>query len=169
MATHPELQEKLYNEVSQVSGAPSYDELKRLRYTEMVINETLRKFPPVSRYVFFCKKCCTCSEICFCRFDRLATEDYQYNGTVIKAGTLISNAVHNIHHDPDNYPDPDVFDPERFSPENKECRHPGTFIPFGLGPRNCLGMRLAQLELKFAVATLFRKFRFEPCEKTEVG
>ena len=71
-----------------------------------------------------------------------------------------------IHHDPQYYPDPYKFIPERFNAENKKNRNPYAYMPFGVGPRNCIAMRFAIIEGKCALAHLMHNFRVEPCTKT---
>lgn len=72
--------------------------------------------------------------------DRVCNKDYIIEGTdlVIRKGQLVMIPIHQIHMNPENYPDPKEFKPERFSVENKAARHPYAFLPFGLGPRNCI-------------------------------
>ncbi|KAK8742180.1 hypothetical protein OTU49_002159 [Cherax quadricarinatus] len=73
-----------------------------------------------------------------------------------------------LHRDPEQWPQPDKFDPDRFSSDAKatETRHPMSYIPFGAGPRNCPGMRFAQLEAKLALARIVKNYRLEVCEGT---
>ncbi|KOX72548.1 putative cytochrome P450 6a20 [Melipona quadrifasciata] len=73
-----------------------------------------------------------------------------------------------IHRDPDNYPNPDVFNPERFSEESIAARHPMTFLPFGDGPRNCIGGRFADCQIKVGLVTILRKYKVDACEKTMI-
>ncbi len=70
--------------------------------------------------------------------------------------------------DPSLFDDPDTFDPERFSPERKSSIKTGTYMPFGLGPRQCMGMKIARLEMKVFIFNVVRSFRVEPSEKTPV-
>ncbi|XP_078612799.1 cytochrome P450 3A8-like [Branchiostoma floridae x Branchiostoma japonicum] len=102
------------------------------------------------------------------RFDRVCKEDTEVKGLHIPAGTIINIPAYAIHHDPEIWPEPEKFRPERFSKEEQESRDPYSFMPFGSGPRNCVGMRLAMLEIKHALAKVLGKFRFVTCEKTEV-
>ncbi len=67
------------------------------------------------------------------------------------------------------YPDPHTFDPDRFIPEVKAERNPYTYLPFGHGPRNCVGMRFALLQMKIAIAKVLSKYRVLPCDKTVNG
>lgn len=73
-----------------------------------------------------------------------------------------------FHHDEEFFPNPDTFDPERFSEETKKTRHPFSFLPFGEGPRNCIGMRFGLMQIKVGLATLLKHFRFVICDKTKI-
>ncbi len=73
-----------------------------------------------------------------------------------------------LHNNPKYWDDPKEFRPERFSKENKGSIVPGTYLPFGIGPRNCIGMRFAMMEVKLALFHLLRNFRVDPCDKTPV-
>lgn len=117
----------------------------------MVIDESLRLNPPVSR------------------FDREANKDFEFEGLKVKKGQVFEIPTYPLHHDPDIYPNPDVFDPERFSDENKKTRDSAAFIPFGIGPRSCIGMRFALIEIKLFLSSILLKYRFVPCEKTPVS
>ncbi|KAJ9576187.1 hypothetical protein L9F63_006920, partial [Diploptera punctata] len=127
LAMNQEIQDKLREEVKQVldrhDGKCSYEALQEMTYLEMVILETLRKHPPVAR------------------LDRICTQPYTIPGTdiVLEAGTSVSISIMGLHNDPQYYPKPDVFDPERFLPEIKNFRSPYVFLPFGSGPRHCIG------------------------------
>ncbi|CAD7079543.1 unnamed protein product [Hermetia illucens] len=74
--------------------------------------------------------------------------------------------VYSIHHDPDIYPNPEIFDPNRFTSEEKRKRHPMSFLGFGDGPRNCIGLRFGQMQTRVGLVTLLRKYRFKFCSKT---
>lgn len=71
-----------------------------------------------------------------------------------------------IHRDPDIYPDPEKFDPERFSPEGMQTRHPTAWLPFGDGPRNCIGLRFGKMQIYVGLALLLKNYKFHYCEKT---
>ncbi|ENN80768.1 hypothetical protein YQE_02812, partial [Dendroctonus ponderosae] len=79
---------------------------------------------------------------------------------IFTSGTRLYIPVIGVHLDPEYYPDPERFDPERFSPENKATRPDIAWMPFGEGPRQCLGMRFGMLQSKVALASLLHKFRF---------
>ena len=117
---------------------------------DKIIDETLRMFPPAMR------------------LDRVASEDYEYNGMKIKKGMVWSVPIWALHHDPEIYPDPYKFRPERFDESEKRQRENVAYLPFGAGPRNCIGMRFALLEIKLLLTTILSKYAFEKCEKTPV-
>ncbi|XP_062558863.1 probable cytochrome P450 9f2 [Armigeres subalbatus] len=160
LAINPEIQQRLYEEImeteSNLEGKPlTYEVLQKMKYMDMVVSESLRKWPPGIVA------------------DRICTKDYQYkDGTsssfVIEKGTSVWIPTIAIHNDPEYYPNPDKFDPERFSEENKAKINPSAYIPFGAGPRNCIGSRLALMEIKSVVYCLLRDFSFEPTEKTQI-
>ncbi|CAF1390671.1 unnamed protein product [Adineta steineri] len=152
MSTEPIIQEKIYEEIRNEIGDNkiTHENLHQLRYLDMVISETLRMYPP------------------FIRFDRVASEDYQLGNYHIPKGSIIHIPVYPIHHDSKVWPDPDKFIPERFTSTEKAKRHPMTYLAFGAGPRNCIGMRFALLEAKLGIAKALRLIEIQKCEKTEV-
>ncbi|KAJ8045035.1 Cytochrome P450 3A24 [Holothuria leucospilota] len=153
LATNPNLQEKLYKEIQQAASTSetlSYDAVNKIEYLEMFLNETLRLYPPGILA------------------DRVCTEDITINNIMFTKGTGLFYNIYSLHHDPKCWEDPEKFDPERFSKENVDKIHPFAFLPFGTGPRNCIGMRFALLVVKTTLARVVQKFRFEPCEKTQV-
>lgn len=101
---------------------------------------------------------------------RTAQEDYKPANTnvVIQKGTSVLIPAYEIHHDERFYPNPDKFDPDRFLPEVWKARHPMTFLSFGDGPRNCIGMRFGRLQSRVGLAMLLKNYRFEVSEKTPI-
>ncbi|XP_048756033.2 cytochrome P450 3A6-like [Ostrea edulis] len=152
LATNPECQEKLIEEIDTVLGkeCPNYDNVQKLEYLDRVFCESLRLYPSAART------------------NRLAESDIDIEGYTIPKGTDISFPIYSIHRDPKYWENPTKFDPDRFSPENKEKRHPYAYLPFGHGPRSCIGMRLAQVEMKFAMSYILQHYRFKTCEETEI-
>ncbi|XP_071093713.1 cytochrome P450 3A8-like [Haliotis cracherodii] len=152
LATHPEIQERLYQSIMTHIGnkKPTYTEVTKLQYLENVFLETLRLYPPATRT------------------KRVGAKDTTMNGYHIPAGLGIVIPVYAIHHDPEFWPEPEKFDPDRFLPENKHELHDYMWMPFGVGPRNCLGMRLALLEAKMAIVALLQNFRFVVTPETQI-
>ncbi|XP_013140392.1 PREDICTED: cytochrome P450 6B5-like isoform X2 [Papilio polytes] len=154
LAKHPEIQDKVIAEIDEVvnryDGEISYDCLNEMTYLQQVFDETLRKYPIVDP------------------LQRNAQADYTIPGTnvTIKKGqTVLINSM-GIHYDPKHYPNPEKFDPDRFSTENEKNRHSCAYLPFGTGPRNCIGMRFAKVQSRVCVAKFLSKFRVEPSKNT---
>ncbi|XP_035693885.1 cytochrome P450 3A8-like [Branchiostoma floridae] len=153
LALHQEAQNKVIEEVDAIvekRGKLDHDAVNEMPFLEMCVNETLRIFPVNQR------------------FDRVCKEDIEVKGLHIPAGTVVAIPAYAIHHDPEIWPEPEKFKPERFTKEEKESRDPYAYLPFGSGPRNCVGMRLALMELKFALAKALQKVRFVTCDKTVI-
>lgn len=89
-------------------------------------------------------------------------------GQRIPAGAVVETAVGALHHDPEHWPCPETFDPQRFTAEAQRRRRPFTYLPFGAGPRSCLGVRLGLLEVKLTLLHVLSNFRFEACPQTQV-
>ena len=148
LALHQDIQQRVYEEVRDKVENYSQDRkitsetIAECRYLEQVVQETLRFLTP------------------FARFERCANREYNLNGVTIPKGGFIHVSIASIHQDPDYYEDPDTFNPDRFSRENKASIHPLAYLPFSAGPRNCVGMRLALDMVMFAVMRLLLKFRF---------
>ncbi|CAL1686479.1 unnamed protein product [Lasius platythorax] len=157
LAVNPDIQNRLREEVQQylAEGEMSYESLSKMTYMDMVISETLRKYPPV---IFI---------------DRLCTKSYElppskpgYKSLIVESNSVMMIPVYGLHRDPKYFPNPDKFDPERFSEENKDNIVPYTYLPFGLGPRKCIANRFALMETKILVAHLLQKFILKRTEKT---
>ncbi len=125
--------------------------MHKLPYLDATIQETLRFYPPGSRLT------------------RIAEEDYKLSDDlIIPKGCLINVPTYSVHHSEEFYPEPEKFDPDRFLPEQKAARDQYTYLAFGHGPRNCIGMRFALLEMKLVLAATLRKFKFVTVPETEV-
>ncbi|CAH2005624.1 unnamed protein product [Acanthoscelides obtectus] len=156
LAANQDIQEKLREEVRDVldkyDGKMTYDAIMEMTYLDKIVNETLRKHPPVPGT------------------PRICTKRYQIPGTdiFIEEGTRVNIPIHAIQRDPEYYPDPEKFDPERFNEENKSKRRPYTFMPFGEGPRICIGARFGLLQAKVGLTAIISKFVVTINEKTEM-
>lgn len=154
LALNPEVQEKLREEIFSVlqksEDQVTYESIKEMTYLKKVISETLRKHPVIPHLT------------------RLAVADYKVPKTnwLLERDMRIFIPVDAIHHDPEIYPEPEKFDPERFTPEAIAQRHPFAYLPFGDGPRNCIGMRFGELQTAIGVIQLLRHFRFKPSSRT---
>ncbi|XP_058141702.1 cytochrome P450 3A8-like isoform X2 [Dasypus novemcinctus] len=152
LAMNPDVQKKLQEEIDTAlpNKAPAtYDALVQMEYLDMVVNETLRIYPITGRLTRICKK------------------DVEIKGVLIPKGTVVIIPNFLIHWDPEIWPEPEKFRPERFSKENKESIDPYTYLPFGAGPRNCIGMRFTLINMKLAVTSLLQHFSFKPCKETQ--
>ncbi|XP_036389681.1 cytochrome P450 3A30-like [Megalops cyprinoides] len=153
LATNPDIMKKLQEEIDQVfpNKAPvRYEPLMKMEYLDMVLNESLRLFPIAARLERVCKK------------------TVEINGVTIPKGTVVMMPIYVLHRDPKLWSEPELFKPERFSKENKESIDPYVYMPFGAGPRNCIGMRFAVLLIKLAVVQVLQNFSFAVCDETEV-
>lgn len=92
---------------------------------------------------------------------RICTDDYSVPNTniTLSKGTLVNIPVYGIHHDPEIYPNPENYNPDRFLPEEVQKRHSLSYIPFGDGQRNCIGMRFGLMQTKVGLATVLKNFK----------
>jgi cytochrome P450 len=146
IANTPDVQDRLFREVQDVCGQKPIDAamLEDLVYHEQVIKEAMRLYPPVSL------------------IDRVATQDIEFDGVQVKKGDFAFNLIYVMHRHATLWENPSHFDPERFSPENAKRIHRFQFMPFGAGPRICIGMKFAYMEAVAILATLVRSLRFLP-------
>jgi len=152
LVKNPEVYEKLKAEVEQVltefEGQVDHETIADMPYLEGCIKETLRLCPPVIRT------------------DRHCNKEFIYNGITIPAGTDVSITTIAVHLDPDYWPEPYAFRPERFLKENADQIVPCAWIPFGAGPRACIGERFSMVEMKIAMVRLLEKFDIAITDKT---
>ncbi|XP_001375144.1 cytochrome P450 4A6-like [Monodelphis domestica] len=148
LAMNPEHQQKCREEIRDLLGdemAIGWEHLNRMPYTTMCIKESLRLYPPVTSISRDLSKPLTLSD-----------------GRYLPAGTIVTLHIHALHHNPSVWPEPEVFNPLRFSPENLTSRHTHSFLPFSAGTRNCIGQQFAMNEMKVAVALTLLHFHLEP-------
>ncbi|XP_015378895.1 PREDICTED: probable cytochrome P450 6a14 [Diuraphis noxia] len=156
LALKKNIQDRVREEInltkSKHNGVINHDFLNDLNYLDMVIAETLRKHP-----------------LLFALF-RVATKTYHVpnDSLIIEKGQKLIIPIFSLHFDPKYYSDPEQFNPERFTTEEKAKRPNGVYLPFGDGPRICIGKRFAEMEMKLALVEILSKFEVEPCEKTEI-
>ena len=143
LATEPDVARRLHEELDAEVGpdaVPTMADLPRLPFALRVIKETLRLYPPAPFYV------------------RDATVDDELGGFAVGEGSAVMLSPYLTHRHPDFWPDPERFDPDRWAPEAESGRHPGAYHPFALGPRFCIGMNFALVEMHLLLATLARGF-----------
>nr|AIL94164.1 cytochrome P450 CYP3025A3 [Tigriopus japonicus] len=155
LATHQDVQDKLYDEISEAvaqndnNESLDYNTIQSLPYLDKVVHETLRLYPITI-------------------IERLCVKDYLIPGTnfVVPKDMLVQIPSTAIMKDPQHYNNADKFDPENFSTEAKAKRNPYAFLASGQGPRNCVGMRFALLQVKTSIIRLVANFRVDRCAKT---
>ena len=155
LSQHPEVREKLLAELKSVLNgrAPTLDDLPNLPYTEWVLNESMRLYPPAWTQ------------------GRRATEAFELDGVHFPAGTMVMFSQWVIHRLPDIWGDPEAFRPERWDPANGQKVPPWSYFPFGGGPRICIGMPFAQLEAKLLLAAILQHYtpRLAPGYRLELN
>jgi cytochrome P450 len=144
LSQSPEWTERVRREVEEVAGSQpiAAEHIDKLQLTQQVVKEALRLYPPVP-------------SIC-----RVAAEDTELGGRKIAAGTLINVPIYVLHRHRKLWSDPDSFDPDRFAPENAGSIGRLQFLPFGAGPRTCVGSAFATIEATTVIATLVRGANF---------
>ncbi|XP_072749000.1 cytochrome P450 4C1-like isoform X2 [Anoplolepis gracilipes] len=150
LAEHKDVQDFARNEVNAVmqenGGKLTIRALQNLPYLERCVKETMRLYPSVPFIM------------------RVLSKDINLQSYIIPSETEIFLNIHNIHRNPDFWPNPGIFDPDRFLPENVQNRHPFSYIPFSAGLRNCIGQRFAMLEMKAIIASLVHNCYLEPID-----
>jgi cytochrome P450 len=144
LSEHPEVEAKLHAELDAVLAGrakPTVEDLPRLNYTRMVVEESLRLYPPA--WVI----------------GRTAIHDDEIGGYRIKANSEIVMCLYVTHRHPEFWDEPDKFDPERFTPERVAARPRYAYFPFGGGPRQCIGNNFALMEAQLVLATVAARYR----------
>ncbi|MEV0264281.1 cytochrome P450 [Streptomyces sp. NPDC050617] len=147
LGRHPDAADRVAAELDDVLGeraAPDYGGLRRLTYLDMVLKESMRLFPPGPYGA------------------RETTEDLTLGPYELPAGTTVFYPFWAVHLNPRYWPEPERFDPERFTPREAAKRPRLAYIPFGIGPRSCEGAALATVEAQLVLAVLLKRLRFRP-------
>lgn len=144
LSINPDVMKRLQEEVDTVLGGriPTFEDLPKLQYTEMVVKETMRLYPQgwmISRQV---------------------AEDTELGGYPIRKGSVVMLNIYGIHRDERYFEVPEQFKPERFSPENEKSLEKYAYLPFGAGPRICIGNAFAMMEAKLVTAVMAQRFSF---------
>lgn len=143
LSQNPEVEQQLHGELDAVLGGrlPTFSDLAQLQYTEMIVKEAMRIFPPAWGVT------------------REAIEDVTVGGYTFKKRSIFIVNIYGVHRDERYFPQAMTFDPERFSPENEKNITKYAYLPFGAGPRVCVGNAFAMMEAKLIIATLAQRFR----------
>lgn len=155
LAQHPDIEARLHDELDGVLGGqvPTMDDLPRLPYTEMVVKESMRIYPPA--WVT----------------GRQAIADTRVGGYEMPKGSVVNLLFYHVHHDPRWWPEPERFMPERFAPQNEALLNKHAYTPFGGGPRVCIGNAFAMMEARLLLATIAQRFRLtvQPGQRVEMN
>ncbi|XP_074040318.1 cytochrome P450 9e2 [Leptinotarsa decemlineata] len=161
LAVNPDIQKKLRKEIEETleecGGNLTYESLMKMKYLDMIVSESLRKWPSTIASYRRCTNPYT-----------ILPEKADEGLLRIRNDTQILIPIFGIHRDPAYYPDPDCFDPERFSDENKTNSVPFTYMPFGNGPRDCVGSSYALLTIKLLLFHLLTHYELVTVEKTSI-
>lgn len=145
LAQYPEVIAKLRQEAQQIIGdkAISFEHIIQLEYFEQVLNESMRLYPPAWTT------------------NRIAIDDDEFKGLKIKKGTVFATYINGVHHSEKHWDQPYTFNPDRFKRDNQKKRHPFAFIPFGGGPRLCIGYQFALMEMKLILLKMITRYDME--------
>jgi cytochrome P450 len=152
LSSHPDCLERVRQEFDSVLGeAPlSHSEVPKFEFVTQVIQEALRLYPP------------------FWMVDRMAVTDDRVGNVAIPRGSMVIVYVYGAHHAPRYWQNPETFDTERFTKANEKLRTPFTYLPFGAGPRGCIGGNYAMLQILMILSDLLRKYDFQLAPGQEI-
>ena len=143
LATHPEVEARLTEELgAHLGGAPATAaDLPSVPYLKQVVQESMRIYPPAWGY------------------SRRAEREVEIGGYVLPARAYVAVIPYALHRHPEFWPHPERFDPERFQPNRAQARHSYCYLPFGAGPRTCIGAGMAMLEAQLVLAQIVQRFK----------
>jgi len=152
LAKQPAIVAKIRKEAEIFDVVPTFDQLMKLPYTRQVIEEGMRLYPPAWTMT------------------REALTDDQVESKAFPKGISVMMSIYELHRNPNIWHNPLIFDPENFSPENVKNRGKFNYLPFGAGPRLCIGQQFAMMEMQLILAALIKRFDFEidPAHKVEI-
>ncbi|XP_028259787.1 cytochrome P450 3A30 isoform X5 [Parambassis ranga] len=153
LATNPDVMIRLQEEIDSTfpnKGPIQYEALVQMEYLDCVFNECVRLYPSSAR------------------LERMSKESVKINGITIPKDMIVTVPVYALHRDPELWPEPETFNPDRFSKESKQHIKPYSFLPFGVGPRNCVGIRFATVMIKLALVEILQNYSFSVCKETEI-
>lgn len=153
IAKYPEIILKMREEIENAYGEDEidYSKLHSLKYCIAVLDEAMRVYPP------------------FWMIDREAQKDDEFQGIKIPAGTTVIPYIYGVHHNEAYWENPEVFDPSRFENNNAKKNHPFAHIPFGGGPRVCIGQNMAKMQILLVMTAIIRNYNFELTQDREIG
>ncbi|XP_055953328.1 cytochrome P450 4c3-like isoform X2 [Argiope bruennichi] len=154
LGIYPEVQKQVHEELDAIFGEEknmdiSREILSQMRYLECVIKETMRLYPVIPVIT------------------RENDQDFKVLNHTVEKGTICVILFTALHRDPEVFPDPEKFDPDRFLPENCAGRHPYAYTPFSAGPRNCIGQKFAMMEAKTILAYILAHFRVKSLDSRD--
>ena len=145
LATHPEVEAELVHQLASGLGGESLtgQNVSYVPYLKQVVQEAMRLYPPVWA------------------FARRAEQEEVFDGYRLPARAYVAIVPYALHRHPEFWPDAERFDPERFHPERSKNRHFFSYLPFGAGPRTCIGAGMAMLEIQLILAQIVQRFRIQ--------
>ncbi|XP_069699710.1 cytochrome P450 4C1-like isoform X1 [Periplaneta americana] len=153
LGLHPDVQEKAYEEQKNIfqgsDRSVTMKELNEMKYLERVIKETLRLYPSVPS------------------ISRQLHSEAKLGDFTVPAGCSLTLHIYDVHQNPEQFPNPEKFDPDNFLPEKVAKRHPYAYIPFSAGPRNCIGQKFALLEEKTVLSYILRNYEVTSLDKRQ--
>ena len=152
LMTNPEAEEKLLESVKESIGDedPSFEKLRDLSYALQIVEETMRIYPPA--WIV----------------DREPLGNDEFEGIPIQKGMDVICLIYSVHRNPKYWENPETFDPDRFTPENKKKQEPFSYMHFGGGPRLCIGNNFALMEMQIILAMMIKRYKFELIEGQDI-